>query len=56
MSVAPDAASFAAPPGRVLRVACVQMNTRGDVAANVRAALDLVEAAADQGARLVALA
>ena len=31
------------------------MNTRGDVAANVRAALELVEAAADQGARLVAL-
>jgi predicted amidohydrolase len=31
------------------------MNTRQDVAANVRAALELVEAAADQGARLVAL-
>lgn len=40
---------------RVLRVACVQMTTRQDVAANVRAALELVEAAADQGARLVAL-
>ncbi len=39
----------------ILRVACVQLNTRQDVAANVRAALELVEAAADQGARLVAL-
>ena len=38
-----------------LRVACVQMNTRGDVAANVRAACELVEAAAAAGARLVAL-
>lgn len=38
-----------------LRVACVQMNTRGDVAANVRAATALVEAAAAAGARLVAL-
>jgi predicted amidohydrolase len=44
-----------APAGRKLRVACAQMNTRQDVAANVRAALELVEAAADQGARLVAL-
>jgi predicted amidohydrolase len=41
--------------GATLRVACVQLNTRQDVAANVRAALDLVEAAADRGARLVAL-
>ncbi len=40
---------------RVLRAACVQMNSRGDVAENVRAAVGLVEAAADQGARLVAL-
>ena len=39
----------------VLRVACVQMNSRADVAANVRAALELVEAAADLGARLIAL-
>ena len=38
-----------------LRVACVQLNTRQDVAANLRAALELVEAAADQGARLIAL-
>jgi predicted amidohydrolase len=38
-----------------LRVACVQMNTRGDVAANVGAATALVEAAAAAGARLVAL-
>ncbi len=41
-------------PG-VLRVACVQMNTRADVAANVRTALELVEDAADRGARLIAL-
>jgi deaminated glutathione amidase len=40
---------------RVLRVACVQLNTRGDVAANVAAVEDLVEAAAAEGARLVAL-
>jgi predicted amidohydrolase len=38
-----------------LRVACVQMNTRDDVAANVGAATALVEAAAAAGARLVAL-
>jgi len=38
-----------------LRVACVQMNTRGDVAANVRAAMVLVEEAAAAGASLVAL-
>jgi len=38
-----------------LRVACVQMNTRGDVAANVRAATARVEEAAAAGARLVAL-
>ena len=38
-----------------LRVACVQMNTRGDVAANVRAATTLVGEAAAAGARLVAL-
>ena len=38
-----------------LRVACVQLNTRQDVAANVRVATELVEAAADQGARLIAL-
>jgi len=44
-----------APAAGVLRVACVQMNTRQDVAANVRAALELVEAAADEGARLIAL-
>jgi predicted amidohydrolase len=42
-------------PAPALRVACVQLNTRQDVAANVRAALELVEAAADEGARLVAL-
>ena len=38
-----------------LRVACVQMNTRGDVAVNVRVAKALVEEAAAAGARLVAL-
>jgi len=38
-----------------LSVAGVQMNTRGDVAANVRAACRLVEEAAAAGARLVAL-
>jgi predicted amidohydrolase len=38
-----------------LRVAVVQMNTRGDMAANVRAAEALVEEAAAAGARLVAL-
>ncbi len=38
-----------------LRVACVQMNTRGDVAANVGVATALVEEAAAAGARLVAL-
>lgn len=39
----------------VLRAACVQMNTRGDVAGNVRVATELLEAAADLGATLVAL-
>jgi predicted amidohydrolase len=38
-----------------LRVACVQLNTRDDVAANVRAALGLVTEAAAAGAGLVAL-
>ena len=54
MTPGPEAAG-AAPAAGVLRVACVQLNTRDDVAANVRAALELVEAAADQGARLIAL-
>ncbi len=40
---------------RRLRVACVQMNTRADVPANVAAAAALVERAAAAGARLVAL-
>ncbi len=39
----------------VLRAACVQLNPRGDVSENLRVALELVEAAADQGAGLVAL-
>ena len=45
----------AATAAGALRVACVQMNTCADVAANVRTALELVEVAADLGARLVAL-
>lgn len=49
------AAGDATPASRVLRVACVQMNTRDDVAENLRVALELVDAAADLGARLVAL-
>jgi len=40
---------------RRLRVACVQMNTRADVAANVAAATALVEEAVAAGARLIAL-
>ncbi len=45
-----------APAARTtLRVACVQLNTRQHVAANVRVAAALVVAAADQGARLVVL-
>jgi len=40
---------------RRLRVACVQMNSRADVAANVAAATALVERAVAAGARLVAL-
>jgi predicted amidohydrolase len=55
VSAGQDTASASVPAGGSLRVACVQMNTRGDVTANVNAALELVEAAADQGARLVAL-
>ena len=41
-------------PG-VLRVACVQINTRDDVAANVESAVALIGEAADAGAQLVAL-
>ncbi len=44
-----------APVAGVLRVACIQLNTRQDVGGNVRAAVALVEEAADRGARLVAL-
>jgi deaminated glutathione amidase len=40
---------------QVLRVGCVQMNTRDDVAANMRVATELVEEAAAAGARLIAL-
>jgi len=39
----------------VLRVACVQLNTRADTAENVRSAGGLVEEAAAAGARFVAL-
>jgi predicted amidohydrolase len=45
----------AGAPAPTLRVACVQLSTRQEVAANVSAALELVEAAADRGARLIAL-
>ena len=41
--------------GEVLRVACVQLNTRDDVEANARVAAELVDEAAAAGARLVAL-
>jgi predicted amidohydrolase len=41
--------------GPRLRVACVQMNTRDDVAANRAAAVRLVEEAVAAGARLIAL-
>jgi deaminated glutathione amidase len=40
---------------RALRVACVQLNTRDDVTASVKAATELVERAAVAGARLVVL-
>jgi deaminated glutathione amidase len=39
----------------ILRVACVQLNTRGDAAATLRVAAGLVEKAVAAGARLVAL-
>jgi predicted amidohydrolase len=55
VSVRADAADAGAPAAGVLRVACAQMNTRDDVAGNVRVATGLVEAAADRGARLVVL-
>lgn len=48
-------------PGRsptrpaMLRVACVQLNSRDDVDANLRTATELVERAAAAGARLIAL-
>ena len=41
--------------GPLLPVACVQLNTRDDAAANLRAAAGLVEEAAAAGARLIAL-
>jgi predicted amidohydrolase len=39
----------------VVRVAAVQMNSRGDKAENIRTALELIDRAAASGARLVAL-
>jgi len=39
----------------VLRAACLQMNTRDDLAENLHSAVRLVEAAAAEGAQLVAL-
>lgn len=50
----PGAAPRAGAP-RTLRVACIQLNSAGDTAANVAAATRLAGAAADAGARLVAL-
>jgi deaminated glutathione amidase len=44
-----------AVPSGLLRVACVQLNSRDDVSANVDAAVRLVEEAAADGAQLVAL-
>jgi deaminated glutathione amidase len=43
------------PAAGILRVACVQLNSRGDKGENVAAAARLVEEAAAAGARLVAL-
>ena len=45
----------AAPARQSLRVACVQMNTAGDTAANLAAARRLVREAAAAGARLIVL-
>jgi deaminated glutathione amidase len=42
-------------PAPKLRVACVQLNSRDDVAANVAAAVELIEQAGEAGAQLVAL-
>lgn len=44
-----------AGPARVLRVACVQLNSREDKAANLAAADGLIERAAAAGARLIVL-
>ena len=52
--VAPAARAGATKAG-VLRVACIQMTTAGDKAANVAQAKELVGRAAQSGARLVAL-
>ncbi len=43
------------PQAQVLRAACIQLNSRDDVAANVRAATDLIERAVAAGARLIVL-
>lgn len=42
-------------PADVLRAACIQLNSRDDVAANVRSATALIERAAAAGARLIVL-
>jgi len=42
-------------PAEGLRVACIQLNSRDDVAANVRSATELIERAAAAGARLIVL-
>jgi predicted amidohydrolase len=49
------AAESGARPAPTLRVACVQLNTAADTAANVAAAERLVREAAAAGARLIAL-
>lgn len=51
----PAVTKSAAGAPRTLRVACVQLNTRDDKAANLAAAAGFVERAAAAGARLIAL-
>ena len=55
MSSSPSYALPPAGPGERLRVAAVQMNSRDDKAANLDAALGLIDRAAGAGVRLVAL-
>jgi predicted amidohydrolase len=55
MSSSPSYALPPVGPGERLRVAAVQMNSRDDKAANLDAALGLIDRAAGAGVRLVAL-